>query len=125
RGRFAKALLNSLRHYSGMAGRSELRSPIAVNLVRTEGETGSGFSMSVHLFGEPLKPLPIFLGTCALTFVFYVSAQFAPGDAHCAAQQFVDYVQRNHARKHRITQRFKNAGYGLDRFKKTRISFDL
>ena len=81
--------------------------------------------MPVDLFGEPLKPLPIFLRTCPLTFVFNVAAQFAPSDAHCAAQQFVDHVQRNHARKHRVTQRFENAGYGLGGFKEARIGLNL
>ena len=93
--------------------------------MRTEGKTGSGFAMPIDLFGEPLKPFPIFLRTRALTFVFDVAAQFAPGDAHCAAQQFVDYVQWNHARKHGVPKRFQNASYGLDRLKKTRIGFDL
>jgi hypothetical protein len=54
--------------------------------VRTEGETGSGFAMPIDLFGEPLKPFPIFFRTCALTFVFNVAVQIAPSDAHCAAQ---------------------------------------
>ena len=96
-----------------------------MSLVRTEGETGLGFAMPVDLFGEPLKPFPIFLRIRALTFVFDVAAQFAPGDAHCAAQQFVDYVQRNHARKHGEPKRFEDTGYGLNRLKKTRIGFDL
>jgi hypothetical protein len=43
--------------------------------------------MPIDLFGEPLKPLPIFFGTCAFTFVCDVAAQIAPSDAHCAAQQ--------------------------------------
>jgi len=93
--------------------------------VRTEGKTGWSIAVSIDLFGEPLKPFPIFLRSCALTFVFHVTAQFTPGHAHCAAQQFIDYVQRNHARKHRITERFENASYGLGGFKKTPISFDL
>ena len=41
--------------------RSELRAPVAVSFVRTESETGSGFAVPVDLFGEPLKPFPIFL----------------------------------------------------------------
>src|SRR4029450_282535 len=52
-------------------------------------------AVPIDLFGEPLKPFPIFLRTCALTVVFDVAAQFAPSDAHRAAQQFVDHVQRN------------------------------
>src|SRR5262249_60999344 len=63
--------------------------PVAVSNVRTEGETSSGFAMPIDLFGEPLKPLPIFFGTCAFTFVLDVAAQIAPSDAHCAAQEFV------------------------------------
>jgi len=81
--------------------------------------------MPIDLFGEPLKPFPILLRTRALTFVFDVAAQFAPGDAHCASQQFVDYVQWNHARKHGVPKRFQNTSYGLDGLKKTRIGFDL
>jgi hypothetical protein len=81
--------------------------------------------MPVDLFGEPLKPFPILLRTRALTFVFDVATQFAPGNAHCAAQQLVDYVQRNHARKHGVPKRFQNTSYGLDRLKKTRIGLDL
>ncbi len=81
--------------------------------------------MPVDLFGEPLKPLPIFLRTCTLAFVFDVATQFAPGDAHGTAQQFVDYVQRNHVRKDRITKGLKNAGYRLRRLKKTWIALDL
>ena len=99
--------------------------PVAVSVVRTEGKTGSGFAMPVDLFRKPLKPFPIFLRTCALTFVFDVAVQFAPGHADCAAQQFVDYVQRNHSRKHGIPKRFENASYGLDCLKETRIGFDL
>jgi hypothetical protein len=81
--------------------------------------------MPVDLFGKPLKPFPIFLRTRALTFVIDVAASFAPGDPHCAAQYFVDYAQRNDARKHGVSKRFENTGYGLDRLKKTRIGFDL
>src|SRR5207302_11472992 len=44
--------------------------------------------------------------------------QFAPGDSNCAAQQFVDYVQRNHARKHRVTKGLENASYGLGGLKR-------
>src|SRR6266566_532730 len=66
--------------------RVKSRPPVTVSLVRTEGETGSGFAMPIDLFGEPLKPFPIFFRTCALTFVFNVAVQIAPGDAHCAAQ---------------------------------------
>jgi len=95
-----------------------------VSVVRTEGETGSGFTMPVDLFGEPLKPFPIFLRTSALTFVFDIAAQFAPGNADCAAQQLVDYIQGNHPRKHGVPKRFQDASYGLDRLKKTRIGFD-
>ena len=40
--------------------RVKSRPPVTVSLVRTEGETGSGFAMPVDLFGEPLKPFPIF-----------------------------------------------------------------
>ncbi len=36
-------------------------------VVRTDSKTGSGFAMPIKLFGEPLKPLPRFLRTCALT----------------------------------------------------------
>ncbi len=68
------------------------QAPVAISLVRAEGQTRSRFAMPVDLFGEPLKPLPIFLRTCALTFVFDVASQFAPGDAHCTAQEFVDYL---------------------------------
>ena len=74
--------------------------------------------MPIDLFGEPLKPFPIFFRTCTLPFVFNVAVQIAPSDAHCATQQLVDYVQRNHAREHRVAQRFENASYGLDGLKK-------
>src|SRR5207253_8529160 len=86
----------------GSREESKLRPPVAISVVRAEGKTGSGFAMPVDLLGQPLKPFPIFLRTCALTFVFDVAVQFAPGDSHCAAQQLVNYVQRNHARKHRV-----------------------
>ena len=36
-------------------------------VVRTDSKTGSGFAMPIKLFGEPLKPFPRFLRTCALT----------------------------------------------------------
>src|SRR5262249_31084714 len=98
---------------------------VAVGIVRAQGETSSGLAMSIDLLGEPLKPFPIFFRTCALTLVFNVAAQIAPSDAHCATQQFVDYVQRNHARDHRIAQRFENASDGLGGLKKTRIGLDL
>ena len=42
--------------------------------------------MPIKLFGEPLKPFPRFLRTCALTFIFNVATQFALGDAHCPAR---------------------------------------
>src|SRR5205823_4650225 len=77
--------------------------------MRTEGETGSGFAMPVALFGKPLKPFPIFLRTSALTFVFDVAVQFAPGDAQCAAQQFVDYVHWNHAHTSHLNQSDNNS----------------
>src|SRR5262249_1031020 len=99
--------------------------PVAVSIVRTEGKTGWSFAVWIDQFGQPLKPFPIFLRTCALAFVFHVASQFAPGYAHCAAQQFIDHVQRNHARKHRVTERFENASYGLGGFKETRVGFDL
>jgi hypothetical protein len=67
-------------------GQSRLGAPVVVSIVRAQGETSSGFAMPVDLFGEPLKPFPIFFRTCALTFVFNVAAQIAPSDAHCAAQ---------------------------------------
>ena len=93
--------------------------------MRTEGKTGSRFAMSIDLFGKPLKPFPIFLRTRALTFVFDVAAQFTPCYAHSPAQYFVDYVQRNHARKDCVPKRFQNASDRLDRLKKPRIGLDL
>ena len=104
---------------------SKLWAPVAVSVVSTEGETGLGFAMPVNLFGEPLKPFPIFLRTRAFTFEFNVAAQFTPGYPHCAAQYFVDYIQRNHACKDGVPKRFQNTSYGLDRLKKTRIGLDL
>jgi hypothetical protein len=48
----------------------------------------------------------MFLRTGAGSFEFDVITQFAPGDPDCSAQQFVDNVQRDHARKHGISKRF-------------------
>src|SRR5512133_2480917 len=124
---FAAAQVDSLRNANQQClffstATLTLWSPVAVGIVGAKIEAGPGFAVAIELFREPLKPFPILLGTCAVTFVFDVAAQLAPGDAHCAAQQFVDYVQRNHARKHRIAERFENASYGLGGLKKTRIS---
>src|SRR4030095_14899796 len=107
------------------SAQQSLWSPVTVSIVCAEGETCSGFAVPIDLLREPLKPFPILLRTCTVSFVFDVAVQLAPCDAHCAAQQFVDYVQRNHARKHRITERFKNASYGLDGLKNTRIALTL
>jgi len=36
-------------------------------VVPTDSKTGSRFAMPIKLFGEPLKPFPRFLRTCART----------------------------------------------------------
>jgi hypothetical protein len=64
------------------------------------GSDSFELAVTVDLFGEPLKPFQFFCEP-ALTFVWDVAAQLAPGDAYCAAQQFVDYGQRNDRRKKR------------------------
>src|SRR5262245_18386962 len=102
-----------------------LWSPIAVSNVRADGKTGWGFAVSINLLREPLKPFPILLRTCAFSFVFDVTAQLAPRDAHCSPQQLIDRYQRNHARKYRIAQRLEDTSNGLYGLKKTRIGFDF
>ena len=93
--------------------------------MRAESEASSGFAMALDLFGEPLKPFPSFLRTCTPAFVFDVAAQFTPGDTHCAPEQLIDNVQRNHVSEDSKTQRLENAGYRLDGLKKTGIGLDL
>ena len=46
--------------------------PFPVRIVSAKGEAGWSFAMSIDLFGEPLKPFPVFLRTRTLTFVFHV-----------------------------------------------------
>src|SRR6266508_3105990 len=47
-----------------------------------------------------------------------IAMQFAPGDAHCAAQQFVDHVQRNRAAERFILSNapLLDVDYGASRY---------
>src|SRR5437867_10684073 len=64
-------------------GQSKLWPPVAVTIVRTDGETRSRFAMPIELFGEPLKPFPRFLRSRALTFIFNAAAQRLHRHASC------------------------------------------
>jgi hypothetical protein len=78
--------------------------------VGAKGKTGSGFAMPVDLFGEPLKPFPIFLRTRTLTFVFDVAVQFPPRNAHRAVQTR-QLMPRKSGRTRNVVKQKKPQGY--------------
>ena len=78
------------------------RSPLAINLVRTQRGAVRALLLPVDLFGKPVKASSLFLRTCALTFVRDVSPQLTRADAHRAAQQFVHNMRWNDAREYGI-----------------------